>query len=773
MQFLAHAQDCSLSLSGHILDKGTGVPLPYSTVYIDDLSIGTTSDSIGYFELTNLCQGDYHFEFSHIGCDPERHFFTVGKDTLLNIYLNHHAELLDEVVVHGDRSEHSAQVSNAIGEEEITQNSSKNLSDLLENIAGVSVIKNGSGISKPVVHGLFGNRVSILNNGIAQAGQQWGNDHAPEIDPFLANHLSVIKGASALAYGGTSLGSVVLVEVDKINADPHLHGLVNYIYQTNGKGHTLNAQLEKNDKWAAWRITGTLKKQGDTQTPDYFLTNTGKQEGNFAVQLEKTVNRWQHSAYYSLFNTTIGILRGAHIGNLTDLQQAIGKDIPFFTNENFSYAINAPRQKVQHHLLKLESKFLIDDGRILTFRYGGQLNDRKEFDVRRGGNSDIPALSIEQFNHFAEVNFNKSLVNGGLLKMGYQFNFVDNTNDNETTGRLPLIPDYRSYKNSAFLIFQKELDAFLYEVGGRYDWAILNALPLVKDNAGAITFERLNQTFHNISLSSGAKYRLSQNFKVNLNAGYVLRAPEVNELYSNGLHQGVAGIERGSQDLTSEKSFKLLLSTDWNIQHKLFAQGVFYYQNIQDYIFLNPQNEFQLDIRGAFPVFLYEQTDATISGMDLLLAYEPTEAIKLTTKYAFVRGNDTRNDLPLISLPANNLSGNLTYSLKDAARFKNTSISLNGKYVFRQNHLLTDNSRFPDRSVNSLLQGQDFLAPPEAYFLLGFNLSTKIPLEHAHLNFSISAENLLNTRYRDYLNRLRYFSDEVGRNLNFRINYEF
>jgi len=771
--FLLQAQDCSLRLSGYTLDKGTNFPLPYAAIYLEDQKIGTTSDSIGFFELTNLCPAEYHIEFSHIGCEAEHQFLTLSNDTTINIYLNHHAELLDEVVVHGDKAAHSAQVSNAISEEEIAQNSSKNLSDLLENIAGVSVIKNGSGISKPVIHGLYGNRISILNNGIAQAGQQWGNDHAPEIDPFLANHLSVVKGAGALAYGGTSLGGVVLMEVDKIKEDPHLHGRVNYIFQTNGQGHTVNAQLEKMDKWAAWRITGTFKNQGDTQTPDYFLTNTGKREGNFALQLEKKINRWQHHVYYSLFNTTIGILRGAHIGNLTDLQQAIGKDIPFFTNDNFSYTINAPKQEVQHHLLKLESKFLIDDNRILTLRYGGQLNDRKEFDVRRGGASDIPALSIQQFNHFAEATFDKSYTDGSLLKTGYQLNLVDNTNDNQVTGRLPLIPDYQSFKQSAFIIYQKEIDAFLYEIGGRYDWKLLNALPLRKESNGQITFDRFKQTFNNISLSTGAKYRLSKHFRTNLNIGYVLRAPEVNELYSNGLHQGVAGIERGAADLTNEKSFKALLSTDWNIQQKIFAQAVFYYQNIQDYIFLNPQNEFQLDIRGAFPIFQYEQTDATIYGTDLLLSYEPVEAIKLTTKYAFVRGDDNRNNLPLINLPANNLSGNLTYSIKDGRRFHNTSIGINGKYIFKQTHLLTDNSRFPDRGMNSLLQGQDFLAPPPAYFLLGFNVATKIPLAHSSLQFSLSVENVLNTRYRDYLNRLRYFSDEVGRNVNIRVSYGF
>ena len=127
------------------------------------------------------------------------------------------------------------------------------------------------------------------------------------------------------------------------------------------------------------------------------MTNTGKREGNIALQLEKNFrSKWQNQLYYSLFNTEIGILRGSHVGNLTDLEEAIGRDEPFFTKENFSYEIEAPRQLVTHHLLKLESKYSISEQSFLNFQYGGQLNDRKEFDVRRSGRSELPALSLEQ-----------------------------------------------------------------------------------------------------------------------------------------------------------------------------------------------------------------------------------------------------------------------------------------------------------------------------------------------------------------------------------------
>ena len=750
------AQNCELHLSGYILDKGTHIPLAYSNVYIEELKTGVVSDSVGFFQLKALCPAEYHIEFSHIGCEPEQQFFELTKDTLVYIYLHHHAELLDEVVVHGHKEDNSAQVSSTISRSAIAKESNKNLSDILENITGVSVLKNGSGISKPVVHGLFGNRIAILNNGIAQSGQQWGNDHAPEIDPFVADHLSVVKGAAALAYGGNSLGSIIMVEAGEIKEDPHLQGNINYIFQNNGLGHTLNTQLEKNDAWAAWRLSGTLKLQGDTKTPDYFLTNTGKREGNIALQIEKKFNKhWENHFYYSLFNTEIGVLRGAHISNLTDLEQAFEREVPFYTEEAFSYQINAPRQKVQHHLLKLESKYFISDEQVLRFQYGGQLNNRKEFDVRRSGRSDVPSLSLNQFSHFFEGVYNWTSKRDWLFKMGLQFRTIDNANQ-AGTGILPLIPKYTSYHPSAFLILQKEKNHWLYEIGGRYDFKQFKVARLSSTTPREV--EQFEHLFHNYAFSGGIKYKISTDFKTSLNLGYLLRAPEINELYSSGLHQGVSGIEEGSWDLMQEQSLKLLVSADWYLQKKLFVQALFYYQNIDDFIYLQPQNEFRLTIRGAFPLFIYEQTDARILGTDWQLTYEPIQSLKIVGKYALVRGQDRRNDLPLLNIPADNVNLSIQHALPSGERWKNSFVSVNGKYVFQQSRLLPE---------------QDFLLPPDDYFLLGVNVGTSLQLKQSRLEWALVIENALNMRYRDYLNRLRYFADEMGLNVSCRVNYVF
>jgi len=740
------------------MDKGTSIPLAFSTIYLEDLEKGAVTDEGGFFEIKNICPADYHLTISHLGCETVEIFFTIAKDTFINFYLNHHDELLDEVVVHGSKAENTTAVSSTINRAKITTESSENIADILENIVGVSVIRNGSGISKPVIHGLSNNRVTILNNGIAQSGQQWGNDHAPEIDPFVADHLSVVKGVSALAYGGNSLGSVVMVESAPIADDPHLHGETNYTFETNGLGLTVNARLEKKSDWGAWRISGSLKQKGDTHTPDYFLTNTGQREHNVALQVDKHWNsHWETEFYYSLFNTEIGILRGSHIGNLTDLQEAIGREIPFFTEDDFSYEINPPRQEVTHHLVKVSTKHTISDDRLIKFNYGGQWNQRKEFDVRRGDRSDIPSLSLNQFSNFFEAAYNGDFAQRFFLKTGVQFTYVDNGN-RPGTGVAPLIPNYTSARTGAYFILQnRNPSKWFYEVGGRYDFKYLSVVTF--ENSLSSELIRPKHNFNNFALSGGLKYRHSHEFKTSFNLGYLLRAPEINELYSFGLHQGVSGIEEGNPNLNSERSLKATLSFDGVLKKKLFFQVLGYFQHIRDFIYLQPQEEFRLTIRGAFPVSLYKQTDANIYGTDFLLKFEPQQNWNVTAKYAFVRGDNLTDDVALVNIPSSNISTSFSYIFSDENFLKNTSLSLSGSYFFKQSRITAD---------------QNFgLPPPDGYALAGFQAARDFSLGKNQLKIALKVDNLLNNTFRDYLNRLQYFADEPGRNIRLNMRYVF
>jgi len=258
----------------------------------------------------------------------------------------------------------------------------------------------------------------------------------------------------------------------------------------------------------------------------------------------------------------------------------------------------------------------------------------------------------------------------------------------------------------------------------------------------------------------GASFELRRKLstRVSLRTGLTLRqrAPQINELYSNGLHQGVSGIEEGDQSLAPEQSVKLtaglLFAGD-----RLTLNAGFFAQPIKDYIFLEPQPEFRLTIRGAFPVFLYRAGDALLYGANLRAFYAPHPKWELDGRLALVRGQNRTENEPLVFIPSDNLRLGLSHTPAEGWR-----LAADALFVARQ----TRETR--------LEAGEAFLKPPPGYALFDLSLSREVRLpSNRSLHLRAAAQNILNTRYRDYLDRQRYFADATGRNLEFRISYEW
>jgi iron complex outermembrane receptor protein len=595
-----------------------------------------------------------------------------------------------------------------------------------------------------------------MNNGIAQSGQQWGVDHSPEIDPLAANKLSVIKGVSALSYPGSSLGSVILVEPAPIGNDPHLHGEARYYFESNGLGNGLNLNLKKYSPVLSWSAGGTLKKSGDNSTPTYYLNNTGAEEANAFIMLERDFGKkWKADVYFSSFNARYGILRGAHIGNLTDLAAPLTRDEPFFTEPNFSYAIEAPYQNVNHQLLKAHTRFQISDTHWLDITYGFQLDLRKEFDVRRGGRSEIPALSLEENSQTLELKYRKHFGENWTWNIGNQSTRIDNSNNPETN-ILPLIPDYIAYESGIFTTLSKNYSQLTIEMGIRYDYIDQRVAAIARTIPREIV--RYNNIYHNYAAAAGAQFSLSKDWTMGYNIGLAMRSPEINELYSDGLHQGVGGFEIGDPTLESEQSIKNTLSISGPISKNLNFEALAYYQHIDNFIYLQPLNEFRLTIRGAFPVFEYQQTTAQIIGLDLAATYVLSDNWNIMGQASLIQGDDLDNGLGLVNIPAQSFFGEVNYELPKIGKLENVLFQFNAQVVLQQNNIAIE---------------QDFIPTPAGYQLFGFECSTEFKWKKKRVKFHIELNNLLNTTYRDYLNRQRYFADDIGFNAIFGISLAF
>ncbi len=763
------AQNCPFSINGNISDQGTGLPLGRATLFLEENKEGTVADDEGNFLFKNICEGQYHIVASHIGCESKEFFIEVLRDTSLNLTLKHTAHELEGVVISANSKVITNQSVETISNQTITDNASKSLGLLIESIAGVSTLKNGNSIAKPVVHGNFGNRLTILNNGVAQSGQQWGNDHSPEIDPLVANKISVIKGVSALEYMGSNLGSVVLVEPNSIDKDPHLHGKATYFFDTNGLGNGANFQLQQYGK-IGWKINATAKRSGDKKTSNSFLKNTGNQELNIALQAEKEFSEnWKTDLYFSSFNTKIGVFRGTQATNLTSLREILNSE-QRFSEEGFSYSIDAPRQEVNHNILKIHSKNYVAENSFFDITLAGQTNSRDEFDRRFSNLRDRPVLSLLNYNLFGEVKFQKRFINNLVLKTGLQLNFISNTNQ-PGTSTLPLIPDYSLFQTGIFGILRKKWSKNTAEIGFRYDNSTQDVIRVSRrEIRKQIIFEE--DKFNNLNGSISLKRKFSEHFSGTYSLGYSSRNPGINELYSFGVHQGVASFEEGNLDLKVEEGIKTTLDFKGDINEVFTIKALGYYQRINNYIFLEPLGTV-LTIRGALPNFKYNQVDAEIFGFDFSSRWNVTESFFSSLKYAFIRGtNLSQNNIGIINLPSNNLKLAIGYQFSELVtvfgkNLENLELGINGQHVFKQDNIS------PDQELPLNVERTEFAPIPDAYTLFGATASANLQLGKNRLRIVMKADNLFNIAYRDYLNRQRYFADDVGINVSLGVSLKF
>lgn len=764
---LSAQENCTITFSGQVLSEGEHVPVAFASIYFPQMETGVQTNEEGYFTINVPCNKPLNIEVSQV--DFQKKFLrieTLREKLQKEIYLQEKDQLMSAVTVHAHRKEQVLQsnVESTLTINELQKLKGKSLSEAVSTLPGVYNIKTGPGINKPMIHGLYGSRIQVINNEVAQMGQQWGVDHAPEIDPFVASRITVVKGAGAIKYGPRAIGGVLLLEPEPLLPDSSIHGSLDLIGFTNGRGGIGSGMLsgsiiteEKNESFN-WRVQASGKKSGDQQTADYNLTNTGSNELNFSLAGNYINDNFQADLFYSRFQTEIGILRGAHVGNVDDFFEALYRRPPFYT-EPFSYEINNPRQEVVHHLLKAKLHKDWEGKGAIDFIYGFQQNNRKEFDIRRSSDDQRASVDLQLNSHVAKLNFQHDPVWGHLTgNIGIDYEYQNNQNV-PGTGTRSLIPNYSSFQTGIFITETWVDKNWNLEAGARYDRMLLDVLRFNTSD------ELVNPT-HNYNMLSaivGGSYRFSEQLTYKGNFSISERAPNVNELYSQGLHHSVAAIEEGDDDLQSEFSAKIInsLQLRWSDKLKLNVDG--HFSRINNYIYLQP-TEPRLTIRGAFPVYQYQQTLATIYGFDAIGSYELFHHLSINSKASVIRGSDQSNDLPLIFMPADRWENTLTWRLTNTLSFNEIEFNLSGLKVFEQ-------TRAPITEVEAYEQAP--VPVPEGYFVTNFSIDTERQLKNAQLNVGFSIYNLMNTNYTDYLNRLRFYAGETGRNIELRINYIF
>ena len=785
IQSVLFAQDNTSAFEGTVYDAESKLPLIGAIISVagKDSPIVST-DQKGRFSIPHSGERQKDIKVNYLGFKPLVLTLKAGEKAV--IFLEMDEKSLGTVEVLGDRirSEGTKSLSiESIDRETIRRNQTASLGTLLGNIQGVTFASFGSNIQLPIIHGLYGNRILILNNGFKHGFQNWGSDHAPEIDIQSAESISVIKGAAAVRFGPDALGGAVVTESHSMPFNSRLSGSAVAGFQTNGRGFNTGLNLSEGYENFSWHLGGNINIVGDRHAPDYMLTNTGAREFSaFGGAKFKIRENLIAKANYSFMHQNLGILRASIGSSGAALIRNFEAERPVIIRD-FSYDINEPNQFVGHHLASLKLDWNIDADNHVGFRYAFQSNGRQEFDVRR--NADLPIIDLNLTTQDIQADYSHKLSDRIQGIVGGQFLIQSNVN-NPGTGITPFIPNYESFRTSLFLVETLQHGNSEWELGVRYDYERNSVAGRERTQAPFSD----NFSFSNFTAALGyvGQVNPSTTFRSNIGTGW--RPPNMAELYSFGQHEArqLFGLLRYFEDaegnlqndrvvpmaesgVEAEQSYKWVNELEIRGERGRFSTSV-YANYIANFIFWRPIGVVGT-LRGPMPTYIFDQANAFFTGLDFTYEWQHNRNWSSKIGGSYIWSQNVERNEPLINQPPININYELTFDKRNLGPFDRVQIALQPMYTFRQFQAPRE------VSIRDIIEGNvtinleseifDFLAPPPGYFLLnGFAKAEK-----GNFGISLQVHNALNTRYRDYLNAMRFFADDLGRNIMFNVHYKF
>ncbi len=624
------------------------------------------------------------------------------------------------------------------------------LAQQVREIPGVYLAGAGPLIQKPLLEGFGGTRVTYLQEGIPLASQQWGEEHAPEIDPLSSEGLYVELGARPVLYGTEAVGGIIGTETPLACKKP-LEGRFSLTGLTNGQGGLLSTTLGGQYQNYQYRLHTTLSRLGTLQAPSYFLTGTASEQAHFALHLRKTWQKLVLSAHYSQYNARFGLFQGSHVGNLADLQRAMKAPVPPITS-TFTYQLLPPYQSTTHELTRIQLRYLVSEKVLWALTYARQYNRRSEWDaVGAYAQAGKPAIDLQLTRHSFLQEMLITLPHANdRLRLGLNFHYERNY-----AQYAYFIPRYEKYHPALYALLSRGL----WEVGIRMEplyWVVYN-LPERQGRLLTGTFlPRLATWWRAWGAEIQRQWLLPKNAAdtsesyhlFTLRLAYLQRPPNAAELYAYGYHQGRAAFEIGQPAFRTENITHLHL--DWLHRHTYLCLSAYYSPT---FIYARVDSPI-VWIRGASLTYLYQQAPATLLSLTGRHEYPLFAFLTITLQGGLLWSSYWREGvwrpLPLLPAPYLEPSTRVTYrswQMRAALR------------------LTARQGRYDPEADLSL--------PPPGYGLLSAEILYHPPTPRCSWTFSLSGDNLLNQPYRQYPDLMRYFANQSGRQLRLTIQMEF
>ncbi|MCB9046233.1 MAG: TonB-dependent receptor [Chitinophagales bacterium] len=620
--------------------------------------------------------------------------------------------LLNEVIISGIHNSSPKATSlnlKAYSRALLEQKSPSNLSDALSNLPGVGQMTTGNAISKPVIRGLYGNRILVLLSGLRFDNQQWQDEHGLGLSQIGISSVELIRGPASILYGSDALGGVVNIIEEKPKKQGDLFDITTRLY-SNSRGTLTDIGYSHRNRNTWWRLRGGYENHADyadgNNTRVLNSRNTGyyvKAGGGF------TKINWQQENSYNFSYNKYGFI-------IDQLNLFFDKD------SRWSRDMPGPHHVVMLNTFSSQNTIRLSASK-LKVNVGVQSNKRMEDE---GGGSI--SLNMHLLSLLENIKWEKQLNEKVLFVANHQFTYEHNTN----LGKRILVPDADLLEGSVSGFLRFKFYKINIETGAGMSYKSISTYSTGRVNSsGEIQPFTVSRPIANGLAGFSYNPNSHTNIKYNISSGF--RMGNLAELSSNGLHEGSYRYEIGNPNLKREQNINNDVSLE--IKHNRWQAGIAgYYNRFFNYIYLAPT----ADSFVGFQIFRYKQQNAAIYGGEFMASYLVAKSIELKENLAITSGVlDLGGNLPFIPAYKNALS--LVFTPVTKGAITNIRIEPAIEYYFAQN-------------TPAMFE----LATP-AYTLVNFYSSANADIFHRTFNLSLSCKNLLNNAYASHLSRIRYY----------------
>lgn len=684
-----------------------------------------------------------------------------------------------EIVVHAsDPDRSTTQARTTLGETELLRNAGTDLATQVEEIPGVTTAGGTTDNAKPIIRGQQERRLLVLYDGVRHESQKWGPDHATEVDPFSAGTISVIRGAAGARYGSDALGGVILIDPPAMRDTPGFGGKALGTFQLNGLRPYGALRFDVVPAAApnlSMRVEGNYARGASKRTPDYVLGNTGSEVWNIGAALQYRWKRGDIRIRYQHHQMRAGVFYGVQSGSPSAFEAQLTQKEP--TNADLwttDFAIDRPRQSVQHDLVMTRLTQKVGDWGVFEATYGLQINRRLEFEQVRESVQG-PQFDFTLRTHSVDLLLRHTGLTLGTAEVEGGVGLSGSVQENVYAG-LALLPNYRSLAMGVSAWERFALGRVDIELGGRYDHNTRTAYLTENDYERHVRRDVLQpedcdtsetrpacrSAWNTGSVSVGSLLHVvPEHLDIKLDLSSASRFPNIDEQYLSGSAPSLPVYALGRPSLDVETTWggstTVALRSAW-LDAEL--SGFAYY--VDDYIYFAPElNDagdvrFDVTVRGAWPRYSYRPVDASFYGTDGIMSFAPRGVLGLDIRGSIVRG--VSDGAHLVGTPTDRATISLIGRPPAYKRTVGTRLGVHLDVVAKQNRVAVE---------------ADVMPPPDGYALLGLSAETRVELDRATLLLGLNASNIFNARYREYTSLLRYYANEPGTNVTFRVGAEF